>query len=158
MQTCACGVRVGAHANDHVRMRGNEALKYLKTIKFFALISNLKPPPPPHFRGQRFSALCQPLSWRKWAGGEHPHFDACFVKWVAGQNLDILSRSRKCASFLGLFGRKSSHKSPNFLRSRLSRSRNFFLAVPCLLVREKFDVPEDHGFVSSETDVQQSLG
>ena len=40
-----------------------------------------------------------------------------------GQNVDNLSRFRKCASLLGLFGRKSPHESPNFLRSRLWRSR-----------------------------------
>ena len=74
-----------------------------------------------------------------------PHFDACYAKWERGQNLDILSRCRKCASFLGLFDRESSHKSPNFLRSRLWRSRNSLVAVPCLLVHEKSDVREGHG-------------
>ena len=34
MQTCACGVRVGVHATEHVRRRGNEALEYLQTINF----------------------------------------------------------------------------------------------------------------------------
>ena len=77
-------------------------------------------------------------------GGALPdlHFDVCFVKCGRGggrANLAILSRFRKCASFLGLFGRNSSHKSPNFLRSRLRCS-----AVPCLMVREKSDARENH--------------
>ena len=52
---------------------------------------------------------------------------------------------RKCASFLGLFCRKFSHKSPNFLRSRLWCSRNSFFAVLCLTVHEKSDVQRTTG-------------
>ena len=72
-------------------------------------------------------------------GGGCPQFLSQKLQVGVGggeQNLDILSRFRKYASFLGLFGRKSSQKSPNFLRSRIWRSRNSFFAVPCLMVRK----------------------
>ena len=70
----------------------------------------------------------RPLGWRKW--GLAPHFDACFFQVGEGGKFEHLSRFRKAHHFrVYLAASKSSHKSPNFLRSRLWRSQNSFLVV-----------------------------
>ena len=118
---------------------------------------------PDFFFGGEVAFAFVPTTWLAKMGGKGslPFWDLLFESGRGGGRAKFghFEQIQKMSIILDLFGRKSSHKSQNFLRSHLWRSRNSVLAVPYLMALKfkKSDLRKNHGYVSWKSDVRQSL-